>query len=833
MTYKKSVKYVLVVLMIALLTLSIALVACNGNGTPPSNPTDPSGGSQGGGSQSGGSQGGGSQGGGSQSGGSQGEPSKKDITGVTFESKTFTYDGQQHELTVSGDVPSDVTVTYTGNKGTDAGIYNAKATLSGEGYNSKELTATLTINKAEWDYSAITFDGDIVEYDAKEHSLQIVGNVPSGITVTYLYDGEEVSGVTAVGTHEVVAVMSGKNHVEHRLSATLKIISTEEMLYTIYHDGNVYFQNNLDGNKLYKVSASGAVSKVSNDVAQYFCKADGKLYFYSGSLFTQTIKQLSGTTVDSKYFPGRATYLASDGTNVYYAKTNLIDTKHENGIYKVNLSEENAEAVRICTDKASDLVYWNGYIYYINTSEGDKLYKVSVTANDGTGSLVHDKKISDLVVDDGYAYFTQHENATAAIFRLDLTGGEAVKMTTDNGAYITKVGNYLYYVNKDMLTSNIFGKGIYCVSINASGNLTSQKILEAENGDGYYSLTSDGTNLYYYRRNDKHLYRYNVNSQAETDLMRNFQAPEEQPVFAASPYSFVAEHDGEIYYANPLDFGALYKFNPTTKLNVKMLSESVSNVYFNGDYMYYSTYILTNYALWRINITTSNAEPEKISSHRYENLIFQGNYLYATRIGIAGSHDNHIVKFDLNDLSAEEIQLYNDKNVHITKLYLLNDKFYFCINPAIGYKYIYTHDLNGELTQSVNTNLYSDNFVIVNDKFYYYNHRDNNLSAANIDGTGINILTSNVEITDIVAFGNTVYYTSTSSKNTGIFAYNTVTGATTKLTDKVGHGLTVLNGKLYFINLSVTYDLDYPQKGSGDGHLYCVDVAGGTATKLA
>ena len=37
MTYKKSVKYVLVVLMIALLTLSIALVACNGNDTPPSN----------------------------------------------------------------------------------------------------------------------------------------------------------------------------------------------------------------------------------------------------------------------------------------------------------------------------------------------------------------------------------------------------------------------------------------------------------------------------------------------------------------------------------------------------------------------------------------------------------------------------------------------------------------------------------------------------------------------------------------------------------------------------------------------------------------------------
>lgn len=819
MKYKKYVKYLLVTLLIALLVLSVALVACNNGDDPNTTPDGSPSGSGGGSGGSGGS-----------------STTDKNIVGVTFTDVTVEYDGNEHEITVGGTLPEGVTASYTGNKGTNAGVYNAVATLSGTGYKTLTLNAKLTINKAEWDYSAISFDGNIVEYDAKEHSLQIVGNVPSGITVTYLYDGEKVSGVTAVGTHEVVAVMSGTNYVEHRLSATLKIISTEEMLYTIYHGGNVYFQNSLDGNRLYKVSASGAVSKVSNDVARYFCKADGKLYFYSGSLFTQTIKQLSGTTVASKYSPGRATYLASDGTNVYYAKTNLIDTKNENGIYKVNLSEEGAEAVRICTDKASDLVYWNGYIYYINTSEGDRLYKVSVTANDETGSLVYDKKISDLVVDDGYAYFTQHETIAAAIYRLNLADNTSNKLTTDNGAYITKVGNYLYYVNKDLLTSNVFGKGIYRVSINASGNLTSQKIIEAENDDGYYSLTSDDNgNLYYYRRNDKHLYRYNVNSQTETDLMRNFQAPEEPPVFAMYPYSFVAEHDGEIYYANPLDFGALYKFNPTTKLNVKVLSESVSNVYFNGDYMYYSTYILTNYALWRINITTPNAEPEKISSHRYENLIFQGNYLYATRIGIASSHDNHIVKFDLNDLSKEETQLYNDKNVHITKLYLLNDKFYFCINPATGYKYIYTHDLNGELKQSVNTELYSDNFVIVNDKIYYYDHRtlQHKFNVANLDGSDSREISANVEITDIVAFGDTVYYTSTSSKNTGIFAYDTVTGKTTKLTDKVGHGLTVLNGKLYFINLSVTYDLDYPIKGSGDGHLYCVDVAGGTATKLA
>ena len=71
----------------------------------------------------------------------------KDLDGVKFESKTVTYNGEEQSI-VATNVPEGVTVTYDGNTGTNAGTYNATATFEGEGYKTKTLSATLTIEKA-------------------------------------------------------------------------------------------------------------------------------------------------------------------------------------------------------------------------------------------------------------------------------------------------------------------------------------------------------------------------------------------------------------------------------------------------------------------------------------------------------------------------------------------------------------------------------------------------------------------------------------------------------------------------------------------------------------
>ena len=148
------------------------------------------------------------------------ETPKKDITGVTFENKSVTYDGNEHEITVSGTIPEGVSVSYTGNKGTDTGTYNATATLTGSEYKTLTLNATLTIVGQE--ITGVSLTNATVPYDKQPHSLTIA-NLPTGITATYTYNGQAVSSVTDYGEYTVVATLTGKGYNTKTLTATLTI----------------------------------------------------------------------------------------------------------------------------------------------------------------------------------------------------------------------------------------------------------------------------------------------------------------------------------------------------------------------------------------------------------------------------------------------------------------------------------------------------------------------------------------------------------------------------------------------------------------------------------
>ena len=56
-------------------------------------------------------------------------------------------------------------------------------------------------------------------------------------------------------------------------------------------------------------------------------------------------------------------------------------------------------------------------------------------------------------------------------------------------------------------------------------------------------------------------------------------------------------------------------------------------------------------------------------------------------------------------------------------------------------------------------------------------------------------------------------------------------GKTTKIADTCADGISIDNGKLYYIGAAVSYTNDYPALSDGDGRLYCYD--GNKVTKLA
>ena len=130
-----------------------------------------------------------------------------DMSDITFEDGSFTYDGQAHSLAISGTLPDGVTVTYEGNGKVNAGEYTVTATFTGDSANYNaipDMTAKLTIAKAVYDMSDITFEDGSFTYDGQAHSLVISGTLPTGVSVTYAGNDK-----TNAGEYTVTATFVG------------------------------------------------------------------------------------------------------------------------------------------------------------------------------------------------------------------------------------------------------------------------------------------------------------------------------------------------------------------------------------------------------------------------------------------------------------------------------------------------------------------------------------------------------------------------------------------------------------------------------------------------
>ena len=161
-------------------------------------------------------------------------PEDKDITGITLADATFTYDGTEKSLAITGTLPEGVSVQYNGNGKTDAGDYTVTAVLSGEGYKTLTLTANLKINKAT--ITGITLEGATFTYDGTAKSIAYVGTLPEGVTAEYAGNGK-----TEVGDHEVTLTLSGKNYETLTLKATVKITKAQITGITLA-DGTYTYQ---------------------------------------------------------------------------------------------------------------------------------------------------------------------------------------------------------------------------------------------------------------------------------------------------------------------------------------------------------------------------------------------------------------------------------------------------------------------------------------------------------------------------------------------------------------------------------------------------------------
>lgn len=744
------------------------------------------------------------------------DPTLKTITGVTFTSQSFDYDGSEKKLEVSGTLPEGVSVAYTNNNGTDVNTYNATAVLSGEGYNTLTLNATLTIKKI--DMTGLSLVGTTVSYDGTEHSIALVGNAPSGASVRYsggengnngatnagnytitvtvehknyntftatanlvitkldfqnlefkgasftydtdlheialtgnvpgdatiVYSGGEngKNGATNVGSYSITVTVQHKNYNTFTATAILMITTSEESLSVFFSDGKVYFQNTLDKKYLYNYDGND-VNYVGRDKPSTVIEVGGNLYYVSDGLFSAGIYQYDTMTNRSQclHEVSSVDQIVSDGTYIYYNVNKTVGGKDENGIYRVKIADlTNGDAdivpAKITSVKTADIAYAEGRIYFSNKADGGKLYSVSASATDATPTKLYDYKISDLITDGTKIYFVREITLTnlsagAAIYSINVSGGlsalqdddstKVVKITMSKGKYLTIIGDYIYFVNTDMVTSTIFGDGIYRARKDGSGwigdileNLVgATKVVDGAE-DAIFGLATDGETLYYYRANSKHLFACNIDTKTETDLMEGFVPPERlEPILSTHEKAEV--YNGEIYYINMKDGGKLYKYNVTTGLDIRITNMPVSDFAINDGVIYYSSArLFVNYDLYCMNLVTG--EMKLISKEKCGNFSFYEGKMYFTSF----SSKNTLNVLDLETLAMSEIFgkgiVTDGKSVDDGLTSVYNGKVYFVANNLL-----YAYDVSAGSFSVVNGDVKPSEYLIFDGKILMMN----------------------------------------------------------------------------------------------------------------
>lgn len=731
-----------------------------------------------------------------------------EFEGVTFTNQTIVYDGQSHTIDVSGQ-PSGTQVNYV-NHGphTNVGVYNMSATLNKSGYQPLTLQATLTINRTT--FTGLTFKDVTVEYNGLDRKNDIVttGIAPTNTTITYTYrkDSEIVNELIDVGEYAVTAEISNPNFTSLSLQAKLTIISTETRQYMVMYNGSLYFSNAQDRSMLYRYDGS-AVTKFSSDVPTHFADLNfGTPIFISKSIFVPSISSIR-TGKTQIELSTSAQYLESYGTNVYFVSNKL--TQDDSGIYKMTVDGLQEPVVtKLYSGKAKYLHFIDNYLYFADGRNDDKLSRISInTSLTSTAQLVVDEKIKELDGNTERLVFTVNNLLGDYLATYRPSTGVFTKLTIDAARYPQIVGTDVYYSNVDLLTSGVYGKGIYRVPLD--GTKAAQSGVKVLQGDEYNlsSLYHYNNVLYFYRVSDKALFAYNLGTQAIVNILQDFVAPELIPLSLGGKTQTVGT---KVYYTNIYENKSLYVYDSIANTNTKLTSAKVEDFLVSGDYLFINQVsFLVNNDLFVVNIKVGGI-PTKISTDDARSLTRDGNQVYYVRhneIGAASA----IVRVNIDGTGQVEFYNYGASNlrIHDGKLYFIDgerinyittssitptssnltatrlgsvdniEKFEIDgTNVFYTYRTIFTKELRRSPLSSFGTNVTlassktdpkSDpiDFVVGQNDIYYYSKADLGVlgiyrvaKTASGDGTATKVLST-----------NSIYYASSMSMSNNLLSF--------------------------------------------------------------
>ena len=162
------------------------------------------------------------------------QKAKYDTSSFSFSDATYEYDGREHSVFLTGELPEGISVRYENNRATEAGTYQARAIFSGEDENYEKIetkTVKLIINKKIFALIDHGFASREKTYDGEEISAKIT-DLPSGATAKLFENGEEKSEVkrltAGVTTATATLTINEDLYKNYLFTSSDKILSFEK-----------------------------------------------------------------------------------------------------------------------------------------------------------------------------------------------------------------------------------------------------------------------------------------------------------------------------------------------------------------------------------------------------------------------------------------------------------------------------------------------------------------------------------------------------------------------------------------------------------------------------
>lgn len=247
------------------------------------------------------------------------------FSGISFPAKTVTYDGTAHSIEIEGSINNIyVTVKYEGNEVVNAGTHTVTAKFYYKDIylEGKDMTSTLTIERAKYDLYGIGFGDVTVIYDGKPHSTTIKAELPKGVRVQY-----SGNAVTEIGEHTVTAnfICDTTNYMPiEPMTAKVKIIDGPATLGGLSFADTICEYDGLDHSVVLSGKLSGASATYSTtaqkNAGEYECVAT--ITHSGGSLEMRAMLTILPRKVDA---------VAEDLTVKYDGEKHSIELKTGEG----------------------------------------------------------------------------------------------------------------------------------------------------------------------------------------------------------------------------------------------------------------------------------------------------------------------------------------------------------------------------------------------------------------------------------------------------------------------------------------------------------------------